>query len=124
MNIDTRTLIGFLVGLSLGLFMLVRYLDSQKQTGFEHDSCAAFQRDGRRLVDVENKKPWQVFKNIETGDVNVMPVGEEEHDFNPKCRCVPRVDMEGSKLVIVHNAFDHREIVEQAVSILNGVDWE
>ncbi len=38
------------------------------------------------------------------------------------CPCEPEVVLDGAHLIVRHNAFDHREIVEQAINIMNGVD--
>jgi hypothetical protein len=57
-------------------------------------------------------------------DIHVYPVKDlREHvTVGVDCPCEPIVKVVGAVLVIVHNAFDHREIVEQAIDILNGVD--
>ena len=59
-------------------------------------------------------------------DVHVYPLKDlQEHiTVGVDCPCEPRVEVVGASLVIVHNAFDHREIVEQAIDIMNGVDEE
>jgi hypothetical protein len=63
---------------------------------------------------------------LHNGDVHVYPLNDlQEHITDgPGCPCGPRVELEGSSLIYVHNAFDHREIVEQAIDILNGVDTD
>lgn len=38
------------------------------------------------------------------------------------CPCQPEVIIEGGEMLVVHSAFDHREIVEQALAYLNGED--
>jgi len=54
-------------------------------------------------------------------DVNVMPVDDlREHSESPDCPCCPSVTVFGADLLIVHNSYDHREIVEQAINIMNG----
>ena len=35
------------------------------------------------------------------------------------CPCKPRVEVEGGALVVVHNSFNHREIIEQAIDVMN-----
>ena len=35
------------------------------------------------------------------------------------CHCNPTVKVEGAGLIIVHNAYDHREIIEQANEVLD-----
>jgi hypothetical protein len=61
---------------------------------------------------------WECMQDV-NGDVDVLPLGEE-HERGAECVCKPTVEIVGARLVIVHNAFDHREIVEQAMAILNG----
>ena len=58
------------------------------------------------------------------GDIHVYPLNDlREHITNgPGCPCEARVDLEGATLIYVHNAWDHREIVEQAIDIMNGMD--
>lgn len=36
------------------------------------------------------------------------------------CPCEPRVELEGENLIVVHNSFDHREIIEEAIRVLNS----
>ena len=51
---------------------------------------------------------------MNTCDINVLPVNDlKEHIEGVNCECVPRVEVEGAYLIIVHNAYDHREIIEQ-----------
>ena len=58
------------------------------------------------------------------GDIHVYPVNDlREHVLTgTDCPCEPEVEVIGAVLLIAHNAFDHREIVEQAIDILNGKD--
>jgi hypothetical protein len=63
------------------------------------------------------------WKNVvsNSGDIDVLPVGEDEdHVAGAKCICGPRVEIIGARLLTVHNAFDKREFVEQAIAIMNG----
>lgn len=54
-------------------------------------------------------------------DVHVYP----ENDLRPHelegfaCPCEPSVELIGAAFLIIHNAYDHREIIEQAVDIMN-----
>ena len=59
-------------------------------------------------------------------DIHVYPLNDlQEHKtVGVDCPCEPTVKVEGATLIIIHNAFDHREIVEQAIDIMNGVDEE
>ena len=55
----------------------------------------------------------------ETGDIDVLPIGEN-HACGAKCVCEPNVEVIGANLVIVHNSFDKREFIEKAIAIMNG----
>lgn len=60
--------------------------------------------------------------NSENGDIHVYPLDDlwEHITDGPDCPCDPQIQVEGATLIYVHNAFDHREIVEQAIDIMNG----
>lgn len=49
-------------------------------------------------------------------DIHVYPINDLENHVltGTDCPCKPRVEVEGATLVIIHNAFDKREVVEQA----------
>lgn len=53
------------------------------------------------------------------GDIDTLPLGEE-HGRGAECTCKPTVKVFGANLMIVHNSFDKREIIEQAIAIMNG----
>ena len=47
-------------------------------------------------------------------DIHVLPVDDiKSHEENTKCHCNPKLEVIGANLLIVHNAFDHREIIEE-----------
>lgn len=59
------------------------------------------------------------------GDVNVYPLDDlQEHNIDGAngvyCECAPDVEVIGSNLLIIHHSFDHREILEDAIDIMNG----
>jgi hypothetical protein len=57
-------------------------------------------------------------------DRHVVPTNDRQsHLWDEDCPCSPTIKVYGDDRVIVHNAWDYREIIEQAVAILNG-DWE
>lgn len=60
---------------------------------------------------------WQNFTS-ESGDIDVIP-RFEEHTFGSGCKCQPTVEVIGAYLLTIHNAFDKREIIEQAIAIMN-----
>jgi hypothetical protein len=48
------------------------------------------------------------------GDINVLPLNDlKEHEESAYCHCNPRVEVVGANLIIIHNAYDHREIIEE-----------
>lgn len=65
---------------------------------------------------------------MSNNDRHVYPLDEEHLHIvsgptsGVDCPCKPRVEVVGSDLVVVHNSFDHREIVEEAIEIMNNND--
>lgn len=55
-------------------------------------------------------------------DLHVYPLNDlREHITDGSgCPCNPTVEVVGAYLLYIHNAWDHREIVEQALEILNN----
>lgn len=56
--------------------------------------------------------------------IHVCPVDEEkdhelQHILYPFCKCLPREEVVGDTLIIIHNSFDGREGLEMAKEILN-----
>lgn len=103
---------------------IARYLDRRDfarwLARWKREGCS-YNDEGRREV-VHSGDNWVLGEDY-SGDIHVLPLGElEEHGTDSGCICGPRVDIEGAHLVIVHNSFDHREIVEEAINIMNGVD--
>jgi len=56
-----------------------------------------------------------------TDDLVTHWVDEGDGD---SCPCQPTVRFEGDSAIIIHNAWDHREIIEQANEILEGEDGD
>lgn len=52
---------------------------------------------------------------------HILPIGDsDEHEESSMCKCKPTVkEEEGGGILIVHNSFDGREGLEQAIEILN-----
>jgi hypothetical protein len=63
---------------------------------------------------------------VAANDIHVYPLNDlQEHVVDgPGCPCEPRIEVEGAVLIYIHNAWDHREIVEEAIRIMNGEDRE
>lgn len=61
---------------------------------------------------------------MDGGDIHVYPLNDlREHKTDgPGCPCEPEIQLEGATLIYMHNAWDTREIVEEAIRILNGED--
>jgi hypothetical protein len=57
-------------------------------------------------------------------DSHIYPINDlREHiTVGVDCPCKPEVEVVGASLLIIHNSFDHREIVEEAIRIINGED--
>lgn len=63
---------------------------------------------------------FPAWENIVTEmDVDVMPK-EENHIVGSKCPCEPEVEVYGGRLLVIHNSYDKREFIEQAIDIMNG----
>ena len=53
-----------------------------------------------------------------TNDIHVLPVDDvKPHTETTSCPCNPRVEVIGANLLVVHNAFDHREIMEELLMV-------
>jgi len=53
-------------------------------------------------------------------DTHVYPLNDlQEHILEGvECPCNPTVKVIGADLLIIHNAFDNREIIEEAIAIM------
>jgi len=59
-------------------------------------------------------RKWLNKLDIQTGDRNVIPIDDIDlHIEDHSCSCNPKIEIIGSKLLIVHNAWDNREIFEE-----------
>jgi len=51
---------------------------------------------------------------------NVYPTNDlEEHLLNSTCKCKPKVVIENGEIILVHNSFDKREIIEELLQYFN-----
>lgn len=51
---------------------------------------------------------------------HVLPINDvQEHTESAFCECNPTVKQEGEHLIVIHNAFDGRELVETMNDNLN-----
>lgn len=54
--------------------------------------------------------------------VHVLPVNDlKSHEEETTCECEPRIEIVEGGMLVVHNSFDGREIIEQANQLLEGV---
>jgi len=55
--------------------------------------------------------------------VNVLPVDDlREHSEDSACECRPRIEIVEGGMIIVHHAWDNREIIDQAKDIIGDND--
>ena len=52
-------------------------------------------------------------------DQHVVPIDDLQLHRSVDCACEPAVRVAGGGMMFVHNAWDHREIVEEAEKILS-----
>lgn len=47
--------------------------------------------------------------------INIIPLNDmEKHEESTTCKCKPKVEiLENGEIMIIHNAFDNRKIIEQ-----------
>jgi len=60
--------------------------------------------------------------SLVNNDTHVFPLNDlREHvTEGVDCPCNPTVEVIGASLLIIHNAFDNREVIEQAIDIMNN----
>ena len=52
---------------------------------------------------------------------HVLPVNDlKHHTENTTCECSPKVEHINGNMVVIHNSYDGREIIEQVNEIVNG----
>lgn len=57
--------------------------------------------------------------------IHVLPVNDiEDHEEFSTCKCEPKVIIENGEMIIIHNSFDYREIIEQTREILKMEEKE
>ena len=60
-----------------------------------------------------NRQGWYVCQH-DNGDVSITPINDTEchKPLDTNCSCKPCIEVIGAHLLIIHNAFDKREIEE------------
>ena len=58
--------------------------------------------------------------------IAIIPTNDikEHKDYDTTCECNPKVIFENGEMIIIHNAFDGRELEEQINNILNNNESE
>jgi hypothetical protein len=49
---------------------------------------------------------------------HVYPLNEEHELTGFSCKCEPKIDWDNE--IVIHNSFNHREIIEEVKEILSG----
>ena len=56
--------------------------------------------------------------------VHILPRNDtKEHIEDTMCECEPKIIIENGEMIVIHNSFDHREIIEDVNQIM-GEDNE
>jgi len=49
---------------------------------------------------------------------HILPVNDlKEHTENTTCECEPKIIIGNGEMIVIHNSFDHREIIEDVNQI-------
>lgn len=52
--------------------------------------------------------------------IHILPIDDTEpHTEETTCKCEPSVEFENGEMIVKHNAFDGREILEELYDVLN-----
>lgn len=52
--------------------------------------------------------------------INIIPLNDlKEHIEFPCCDCNPKIIVENGEEIIIHNSYDRRELIEEALEIIN-----
>ena len=63
---------------------------------------------------------WGIYEIGKTGPIHIIPEKDTHmHIMHSGCRCNPEVDRDLARTIIIHNAFDGRDIVEDAERIIS-----
>lgn len=55
----------------------------------------------------------QISTNDVIGEIHVVPIEDERgHQILTVCTCVPHVSFDKNFIIVVHNSFDGREVIE------------
>ena len=53
--------------------------------------------------------------------INILPINDlKEHEENTTCECNPKVEvLENGEILVIHNSYDRREVIEEALELIN-----
>jgi hypothetical protein len=55
--------------------------------------------------------------------INILPTNDIDfHEENSNCKCLPRILLEYGELIVIHNSFDNRELIEEVNKILGNTE--
>jgi hypothetical protein len=58
--------------------------------------------------------------NLKRRMINITPDNDlKEHEESPHCHCLPRIKYENGEMIVIHNSYDLREVIEEVNEILN-----
>jgi len=53
--------------------------------------------------------------------IHVIPLNDsEEHFLDIECSCLPRLTSRYNDIIVIHKAFDARDVIEQAEKIITS----
>ena len=54
--------------------------------------------------------------------IHILPVNDlkPHEEEGTACQCEPKIEFVEGEMLVIHNAFDHREVIEQVNKILEG----
>lgn len=51
---------------------------------------------------------------------NIIPINDlKEHIESVGCDCSPKIIFEEEEMIVIHNSYDRRELIEEAIEIIN-----
>lgn len=63
---------------------------------------------------------WQITGGEEM-NYHILPTNDiKEHTEETTCECEPRIEIVNGDMLIIHNAYDNREIIEKVEEILKN----
>jgi len=66
-------------------------------------------------------KKWSAFV-AENNDIFVIPLDDIREHSRYDCPCGPKTEIYGERLLVIHNSFDEREVIEGAVEYIKSLN--